>query len=64
MTYNPYPKELPMLPGNVYSDPFVTRYHKTQVFDRKNGVNTGKLSEMPSNHSIRENHQLAREHQQ
>lgn len=44
MTYNPYPKNLPYLPGNVYADPTVTRHHKTQILGLTNGVITGKSS--------------------
>ncbi len=47
MTYNPKPKNLPFLPGNVYSDPTVTRYHKTQLLGVQNGVLTGKCSPKP-----------------
>ena len=31
-----------MLPGNVYADPTVTRYHKTQLLGIKDGVIRGK----------------------
>lgn len=37
------PGNLPMLPGNVYSDPTVTRYHKTQLLGVKDGAIQGKL---------------------
>ncbi len=36
------PNSLPFLPGNVYSDPTITRYHKTHLLDLKNGIITGK----------------------
>lgn len=36
------PSQLPFLPGNVYADPTITRYHKTQILDLKNGIITGK----------------------
>jgi len=32
------PQSLPMLPGNVYADPTVTRYHKTQLLGYKDGT--------------------------
>lgn len=32
------PGNLPMLPGNVYADPTVTRYHKTQLLGVKDGT--------------------------
>ena len=38
------PGALPMLPGNVYADPTVTRYHKTQLLGVKDGTITGKLT--------------------
>jgi hypothetical protein len=37
------PNSLPFLPGNVYADPTITRYHKNQILDLKNGIITGKL---------------------
>jgi len=43
MTTSNLPKKLPFLPGNVYADPTITRYHKTQLLDLKNGIITGKL---------------------
>jgi hypothetical protein len=36
------PQSLPFLPGNVYGDPTITRYHKTQLFGIKDGTITGK----------------------
>lgn len=36
------PNNLPYLPGNVYADPTVTRYHKTQLLGVKDGAITGK----------------------
>ena len=36
------PNSLPFLPGNVYADPTITRYHKNQILDLKNGIITGK----------------------
>ena len=41
-TSNNLPGSLPMLPGNVYSDPTVTRYHKTQLLGVKDGTICGK----------------------
>ena len=38
------PGALPMLPGNVYADPTVTRYHKTQLLGVKDGTITGKYA--------------------
>jgi len=35
---------LPFLPGNVYADPTITRYHKTQLLGVTNGVITEKTS--------------------
>ena len=40
--YNCVSKDLPLLPGNVYADPYVTRHHKTQIMGLTNGVITGK----------------------
>lgn len=31
------PSQLPMLPGNSYDDPTVTRYHKSQLLNYKDG---------------------------
>lgn len=45
------PGNLPMLPGNVYADPTVTRYHKTQLLGVKDGAiceKTTSLSEPPN----------------
>ena len=36
------PGTLPMLPGNVYADPTITRYHKTQLLGVKDGAIQGK----------------------
>lgn len=36
------PASLPMLPGNIYADPTVTRYHKTQLLGVKDGAICGK----------------------
>lgn len=36
------PNQLPFLPGNVYADPTITRYHKTQILGLTNGIITGK----------------------
>ena len=38
------PGTLPMLPGNVYADPTVTRYHKTQLLGIKDNTICGKLN--------------------
>jgi len=38
------PNQLPYLPGNVYADPTITRYHKTQLLGLKDGTITGKKS--------------------
>ena len=38
------PASLPMLPGNVYADPTVTRYHKTQLLGVKDNTIVGKWS--------------------
>jgi hypothetical protein len=43
MTTQNLPKNLPFLPGNVYADPTITRYHKTQILGLQNGVITGKF---------------------
>jgi len=37
------PGNLPMLPGNQYADPTITRYHKTQLLNVKDGAICGKL---------------------
>jgi len=36
------PQSLPFLPGNVYGDPTITRYHKTQLLGIKDGAIQGK----------------------
>ena len=36
------PSSLPMLPGNVYADPTVTRYHKTQLLGIKDNTICGE----------------------
>lgn len=36
------PNQLPYLPGNVYADPTITRYHKTQLFGISQGTVRGK----------------------
>lgn len=41
------PGSLPMLPGNVYADPTVTRYHKTQLLGVKDGSIQGKTTSLP-----------------
>lgn len=49
------PGSLPMLPGNVYADPTVTRYHKTQLLGVKDGAIQGKTKSLPvrpSAHSV------------
>ena len=35
------PNNLPFLPGNVYADPTITRYHKTQLLGVRDGVQQG-----------------------
>ena len=40
------PGSLPMLPGNVYADPTVTRYHKTQLLGIKDGAVCGKYCQI------------------
>jgi len=42
MTTSNLPKTLPFLPGNVYADPTITRYHKTQLLGIQHGIITGK----------------------
>ena len=42
MQVNNLPQTLPMLPGNVYTDPTITRYHKTQLLGVKDGAIQGK----------------------
>lgn len=37
------PTQLPYLPGNVYDDPTVTRYHKKQLLNVKDGACLGKI---------------------
>ena len=47
------PGNLPMLPGNVYADPTVTRYHKTQLLGVKDGTICGKsLTPKTTNHQV------------
>jgi len=31
------PQTLPFLPGNIYADPTITRYHKSQLLGVKDG---------------------------
>ena len=40
------PKDLPLLPGNQYADPTVTRYHKMQLLGVKDGAITGTSSSL------------------
>ena len=35
------PKELPFLPGNVFTDPYKTKFHKSHIFDASSGAQTG-----------------------
>jgi len=37
------PSQLPFLPGNIYADPTITRYHKTQLLNVRDGAIQGKL---------------------
>jgi len=37
-------QNLPFLPGNVYADPTITRYHKTQLLGIQNGIITEKTN--------------------
>jgi len=37
-----FPDKLPFLPGNVYADPTITRYHKTQLLGVRDGIITEK----------------------
>ena len=43
MTTNYLPKQLPLLPGNTYADPTITRYHKSQLFGVRDNIQTGKF---------------------
>ena len=45
---NSLPGKLPMLPGNIYADPTVTRYHKTQLLGIKDNTICGKLKYFPT----------------
>lgn len=36
------PSQLPFLPGNSYADPTITRYHKTQLLNVRDGAMLGK----------------------
>jgi hypothetical protein len=58
------PNSLPFLPGNVYADPTITRYHKTQLLGLTNGIITGKSFKFAVTHadSFRKNHGPARAH--
>jgi len=49
MTTTNLPKNLPFLPGNVYADPTVTRYHKTQLLGLQNGTITEKTTNLQEN---------------
>ena len=40
------PKQLPFLPGNSYADPTITRYHKAQLLNVKDGAVQGKLFQL------------------
>lgn len=46
MQVNNLPQSLPMLPGTVYADPTITRYHKTQLLGVKDGVICEKTSSL------------------
>jgi hypothetical protein len=46
MTQPNIPKNLPFLPGMSYADPTLTRYHKTQILDLKNGIITEKTTNL------------------
>ena len=46
------PGSLPMLPGNVYADPTVTRYHKTQLLGVKDNTICGKYDESNAAHCV------------
>lgn len=37
------PSQLPFLPGNSYADPTITRYHKTQLLNVRDGAMQGKI---------------------
>ncbi len=39
------PKQLPFLPGNSYNDPTVTKFHKSQLLNCKDGANLEKISD-------------------
>ena len=41
MTLN-LPKTVPLLPGNIFSDPYKEKYHKTQQFNHVNGITQEK----------------------
>ena len=53
-----FPDTLPFLPGNVYADPTITRYHKTQLLGIRDGIITGKFVSVTF--FGRENMELAR----
>lgn len=36
------PKQVPMLPGHIFTDPYKENYHKKHQFDLVNGVPTNK----------------------
>lgn len=36
------PKELPLFPGNSFTDPYKTKFNKTHILDVKSGTQTGK----------------------
>jgi len=49
MTTANLPQSLPFLPGNVYADPTITRYHKTQLLGVKDGIITEKTTNLQEN---------------
>lgn len=59
------PSQLPFLPGNIYADPTITRYHKTQLLNVRDGAIQGKLQNQLDilYECFRENHKLARKYQ-
>ena len=43
------PSSLPFLPGHQFSDPTITRYHKTQVLNYKDGSTQEKTTAIEEN---------------
>lgn len=49
MKTNYLPNALPFLPGNIYADPTITRYHKTQLLGIKDNTICEKTVNLQEN---------------